>query len=53
MDDNILSVDAFKENHNSKIETIIDNTKLFNRLQNLQTLIKKESSLKGLCKNHK
>ena len=49
----ILNGDIFKENPDIKIETIIDNTKLFNKIQNLQTLIKKESSLKGLCKNHK
>ena len=43
----------FNENSNVEINLIKDKVKLFNRLQNLQTLIKKESSLKELCKNHK
>ena len=53
MEENMINEDIFKENSDIKIGTLIDNTKLFNRLQYLQTLIKKESSLKGLCKNHK
>ena len=48
-----INENIFNENSNIKINTISDNEKLFNRLQNLQTLIKKESSLKELCKIYK
>ena len=53
MDLEIIKGNVFTENSNVKIDAIEGNAKLFNRLQNLQTLIKKESSLKELCKNHK
>ena len=53
MEDTILNVNIFNENSNIKTDTVNDNAKFFNSLQNLQTLIKKESSLKELCKNHK
>ena len=43
----------FDKNSNIKTDTPNESIKLFNRLQNLQTLIKKESSLKELCKNRK
>ena len=45
--------DDTDENSNNKIDKKKENTNLFNRLQKLQTLIKKQSSLKELCKNHK
>ena len=53
MDGTILNANIINENSNIKTDTINDNTKFFINLQNLQTLIKKESSLKELCKNHK
>ena len=53
MEDTILNVNNINENPNIKINTINDNARLFSNLQNLQTLIKKESSLKELCKNYK
>ena len=53
MDEEIIKENVLNENPNVKIDTINDSCKLFNRLQNLQTLIKKESSLKELCKKHK
>ena len=53
MNEEIVEENAINEKSNLKIDEINDNAKLFNRLQNLQTLIKKESSLKELCKNHK
>ena len=49
----MIKENVLNENSKVKIDAIKDNAKLFNRLQNLQTLIKKESSLKELCKNHK
>ena len=52
MDNEKVNGDISNENPNLKKDAINDNIKLFNRLQNLQTLIKKESSLKELCKNH-
>ena len=53
MIDEISNENIINENSNIKTNIINNNAKLFNRLQNLQTLIKKESSLKGLCKNRK
>ena len=53
MDDTIFNSNIFNENSNKKIDTVNGNTTFFNSLQNLQTLIKKESSSKELCKNHK
>ena len=53
MDEEKLNGNIFNKNSNKKLNTINNSTKLFNRLQNLQILIKKESSLKELCKNHK
>ena len=53
MDGQTPKDDSSIENSRIKINNINDKTKLFNRLQNIQTLIKKESSLKELCKNHK
>ena len=49
----MIKENALNKNSNEKIDAINNKAKLFNRLQNLQTLIKKESSLKELCKNHK
>ena len=53
MDDNIFKGNTNHENSDKEIDAINDNLKFFGRLQNLQTLIKKESSLKELCKNLK
>ena len=53
MDVNMFKGNINHENSNIKIDAINDNSKFFNRLQNLQALIKKESSLKELCKNNK
>ena len=55
MDDKEKIENVFNKNSNSNIKTDIpnENIKLFNRLQNIQTLIKKESSLKELCKSYK
>ena len=53
MNEKIIIVNQIKENSNIKLDKKNDNTKVFNRLQKLQTLIKKQSSLKELCKNHK
>lgn len=39
-----------KENEENKIKDAKE-SKTFNKLQELQILIRKESSLKGLCKN--
>ena len=53
MDENISNEIIINEDSNIKLDIINDSEKLFNRLQNFQTLIKKESSLKELCKNYK
>ena len=53
MKDDTIKGNIFNADLNVKIGSINDKTELFDRLKNLQTLIKKESSLKELCKNHK
>ena len=53
MEDVVFNVSNFNENSNIKIDIINDNERFFSNLQNLQTLIKKESSLKELCKKYK
>ena len=53
MREEIIFENDIKENSIIEIDIKKENTKLFNRLQKLQTLIKKQSSLKELCKNHK
>ena len=53
MSEKIHNENILNKNFIIKTNTKNDNTKFFNSLQNLQTLIKKESSLKELCKNNK
>ena len=53
MEDNISNENIFNKNPTLEANKINDNQQLFKRLQNLQILIKKESSLKELCKNLK
>ena len=53
MKDNTIKGNIFNTDSNVKIDSINDKTELFDRLKNLQTLIKKESYIKELCKNLK
>ena len=53
MNEKIHNENILNKNSNIKLDEINNKTKFFNSLQNLQTLIKKESSLKELCKNKK
>ena len=39
-----------QDNKNKPAEEIVDKDKTFNRLKDIQYLIKKESALNGLCK---
>ena len=53
MSEKIHNENIFDKNSNMKLDGVTIDTNFFTSLQNLQTLIKKESSLKELCKNNK